>query len=334
LAFQSAKLSDPRQPAVLAAAGLAFFAILMMVASGKLMLFVTGIGLLFFFGLIVPLTDSAVLRADRRGELVYAPVRAVGTVSFVVANLLGGAIISATSDRMAVVWMAATGILTLIFALRIPLEPAEAKPRPRPDVRKALILFRSKSFLYMLFASGCVQGSHAVYYAFSELAFSAEGYAPWLIGMLWTVGTVAEILFLMRGKKLMDRLGPTGLLIFGAAGAVWRWPLMGMGLPLVLLVPVQMLHTATFGMTYMGTVEFIGRAVPEEYRVTAMTIVSSLGVGAVTGVATLGAGYIFVPESPFPAYAAMGGLASIGLGLALLLRRRWDGGTLGAVKDA
>lgn len=334
LAFQSEKLSDPRRATRYASAGLAVSALLALIAPGPVLLSLATIGLLFSFGLMMPLTDSAVLRADKRGELSYGPVRSIGSASFIAANLLGGVVISALSDRAAVYWIALTAVMTFLIALALPRERSEGETRPPPDIGKAFILFRSRSFLYLLFASGCVQGSHAVYYTFSELSFSASGHPSWLIGAMWTCGVLAEIVFLVRGRKLMARLGPTGLLFIGAAGAIIRWPMLGLTPPVFILFPVQMLHVATFAATYMATVEFVGLAVPEEYRSTAMTIIASLGVGAMTGVATIFSGYIFEANNPFPAYLLMGGMGVLGLIFTLLLRHRWDGGILGAVKEA
>ena len=142
---------------------------------------------------------------------------------------------------------------------------------------------------------------------------------------------LAEIGLLVFGRRVILRLGPTGLMLVGAAGAVLRWPLMGLTPPLWLLIPLQTLHAATFASTYLGSVEFIGRAVPEEYRIVAMTLVSTLGVGAMTGVATIVAGYLFDAESPFAAYALMGGMGAAGLVMAVQLSRRWDGGPLRAL---
>ncbi|RFB06073.1 hypothetical protein DX908_12850 [Parvularcula marina] len=334
IAFQSEKLTHPRNAMIYASAGLTLSCALALVAPGAAVLSIATIGLLFSFGLIMPLTDAAVLRADRRGELSYGPVRSIGSASFIAANLIGGAVISVTDDRMAIIWMTVAAFIALLLAFKLPKDGANDAPRPKPDFKKALILFRSRSFLYLLFAAAFVQGSHAVYYAFSELSFSAAGYPSWIIGWMWTIGVLAEIVFLAKGKKLMMRLGPTGLLLIGAAGAILRWPLLGLNPPLLILFPVQILHLATYAATYMATVEFVGEAVPEEYRATAMTIIASLGIGAVTGVATMLSGYIFDPVSPFKAYAVMGMMGGAGLILALMLRARWDGGTLHAVKDA
>ncbi|WP_221401122.1 MFS transporter [Amphiplicatus metriothermophilus] len=94
---------------------------------------------------------------------------------------------------------------------------------------------------------------------------------------------------------------------------------------LPLLFCVQSLHALTFGATYVGTIEFVDRAIPRRLVNTAMTLHSTTGVGALTGLATVIAGYIFAGYGASAAYVAMAGIAGAGLSLALLLSRMWRG---------
>ncbi|MEM9421862.1 MAG: MFS transporter [Pseudomonadota bacterium] len=335
IAYRAESLGDPRL-AIRAASGLLFVSsVVMLLPVPNAVVSGGAIIILFCFGLLVPLTDTAVLRADRRGQLVYGPVRGIGSASFIVASLGGGALISSYSDDMAVLAMAGAAALTLCAALLLPFETPDVETDggvpAKPNLEKALLLFRSKSFLLMLFASGLVQGGHATYYTFSELHWSTLGYSSLLIGLLWTTGVVCEIGFLMAAKGALRRVGPARLILLGALGTAIRWPLVGLSPPLLILFFLQTLHALTFAATYIGTVEFVGRAVPEAYRTTAMTLVSTLGVGAMTGLASIVAGTLFVREAPIGAYSLMGGMGVLAILLSVALGRRWDGGLLNAV---
>ena len=72
---------------------MAFFLMVLLIPMPPIMIGVLTIGVWFLFGVLVPLTDTAVLRADRRGELSYGISRGLGSASFIVASLIGGAII-------------------------------------------------------------------------------------------------------------------------------------------------------------------------------------------------------------------------------------------------
>ncbi|WOI54124.1 MFS transporter [Parvularcula sp. LCG005] len=332
-AYRLESLADPRTGMRGVTALLALLALCLLTPVPNSVVAVAAIGMLFLYGLLVPLSDTAVLRADRRGELAYGRARGMGSFFFIVANLLGGWAISQGGDNVIVLWMAAAALSAFIATLFLPREKGAGTgaDRPRPSLALAAKLFRSRSFLLMLFASGLIQGSHATYYTFSELHWSALGYPSYLIGALWTTGVVTEIALLFYMKPLVTRLGPVALIGAGAVAAIIRWPIAGLSPPLAVLFVIQTLHALTFAATYAGTIEFIGRAVPDEYRTTAMTIVASLGIGAVTGLAAVVAGQMFSAEAPLYAYLLMSGMGGAALILTVLLGRRWDGGPLHAV---
>ncbi|GGD01502.1 MFS transporter [Aquisalinus flavus] len=297
------------------------------------------ITMMWSFGCLVPLTDTAVMRADKAGALDYGRTRAFGSGAFVFANLAGGLLIARTGDAASVAWMAGASLLALVVILGLPKgaerqEGAGASRLAPPKLSEAVRLFRSKSFLLMLTAAGLTQGAHAVYYAFSKLHWSSLGYGSDLIGVLWTIGVVAEIMILFFGRPLLRRFGPVLFIGAGALAAFIRWPLIGLSPPLPVVFLLQTLHAFTFATVYLGTVEFISRAVPRNLENTGMTLVSTLGVGALTGVATIIAGLFFTAANPFPAYAMMGAMGAAALLATLGLWRHWDGGIIRSERGA
>lgn len=315
-------------------------AALMLVGEVKWSIAVLTILAMWSFGCLTPLTDTAVMRADKAGILTYGKTRAAGSLAFIVANLVGGVLVARTGEAASVVWMAASAGLAFLVATSLPARidaegagASEGKSRlAPPDPRQAAKLFRSRSFLLMLAATGLTQGAHAVYYAFSKLHWSNLGYESDLIGVLWTLGVIAEIGVLFLGRNLIRRFGPAWLIAAGALAAAIRWPLIGLSPPLGIVVVLQLLHALTFATTYIGSVEFIARAVPGNLSNTGMTLVSTLGIGAMTGAATIIAGLIFTPDNPFPAYLMMGGMGLAGFIAALALMRHWNGGLIKAAQ--
>lgn len=295
--------------------------------------------MLFSFGCLVPLSDSALLRADKADHVNYGQVRGFGSFAFIIANLLGGVVITRYGDGATVVWMALAGWATIlaIFLLPQSVQQAQgdrvAQRLEPPRLADVQVLIASPSFLLMLLASGLVQGAHATYYYFSELHWSALGYRSDLIGILWTVGVLAEIGLLLIGRRLCARFGAVRLIAMGAVAAAIRWPLTGLSPPLWGLVMLQLLHAFTFATTYLGSVEFIRRAVPENLINTSMTLVSTIGIGAITGIAAMAAGFVFQPDAPFAAYAMMGGMGLAALAASVALGQRWTGGVIRSARD-
>jgi PPP family 3-phenylpropionic acid transporter len=177
------------------------------------------------------------------------------------------------------------------------------------------------SFLLFLAAVGLIQGSHAAYYSFSILHWSALGYTATIVGFLWATGVVAEIFVLTRVRGLVRRVGPETLIVIGGAGGALRWALTGLEPPLPLLFLIQTMHALSFAAAYLGAVEYIDRSLPKRLTNTAMTLMSTTGVGAITGLATVACGYLFEARGAGAIYALTAAMAGSGALLGVALRR-------------
>lgn len=327
IAWWSDRQRDGRRALRLVAFLFAASAVCLAFAPGKPAIVASAVILLWSFGLLIPLTDSLVLAADRAGLVHYGQTRAVGSFSFLATTLIGGEALTRFGLPTGVAIMAAAGASTFLVSLLLPGaggEPRSAAPSWR-DARK---LVSEPRFLTALGAAGLTQSAHAVYYSFSILHWTALGYSPRVIGALWATGVIAEILLLTRARSLVARLRPDLLIALGASGAALRWLFTAGDPVLPLLFAVQTLHALSFSATHIGTIEFIDRAAPKRLVTTAMTLHSTAGVGALTGLATVAAGYVFQAYGAGAAYLLMAAIAAAGAALALLLSRRWKGEAL------
>jgi PPP family 3-phenylpropionic acid transporter len=175
-------------------------------------------------------------------------------------------------------------------------------------------------------AASLVQSSHALYYGFSALAWTAAGIEGTLVGALWGIGVVAEIVLFAFSARLPPSFGPTMLLAIGAAGATVRWGAMALDPPQSLLPFLQCLHALSFGATHLGAVLFIARAAPPALAATAQGYLS-MAIAVISSVAVALAGISFgaVGER---AYAIMALLALAGIAFATcahFLRREHGG---------
>jgi PPP family 3-phenylpropionic acid transporter len=176
-------------------------------------------------------------------------------------------------------------------------------------------------FLLFVLSVGLIQGSHAAYYSFSILDWTALGYSATTVGFLWAAGVVAEIFLLTQVRGLVKRWGAVTLIVIGGVGAAIRWTLTGLAPPLPLLFAVQTLHALSFAAAYLGAVEYIDRTLPKRLTNTAMTLMSTTGVGAITGVATVACGYLYDAQGPGAIYALVAAMGAAGAAGGLLLGR-------------
>ncbi|MEO0613408.1 MAG: MFS transporter [Pseudomonadota bacterium] len=323
--------TDKRKPLLWMTLILVTAAGLTLVGGHVAIIAVGAAGMIFAFGLMVPLMDSLVLRADRNGLVTYGPIRAVGTFAFLTANVaLGFYFRQAGFGPVALVLffaaLAGVGVTLILPSFTDTAQPPDGDhPHRRAFWADAWRLVSNPIFLVALFAAGLTQAAHAVYYAYSVLHWPTLGYSSLTIGWLWSVGVMAEIVLLSLARPLARRLGVARLLAIGALAAGVRWAITATEPTLSVLFCLQTLHALTFGAAYLGAVEFVDRAVPMRLVNTGMVIFSTTGVGALTGVATIIAGFVFEGAGPAAAYGLMAILGFTALGLAVVLGRVWHG---------
>ncbi len=305
----------------LGGAGLVLFADKALIAASAFLI-------LWAFGMLVPLTDAAVLRADRNGWLHYGRTRATGSAAFLLTTIIGGALLTQLGVAAAAPVMAGAAFFAFLTSFLLPPQAGDRGGAKPVSWREAPYLLAKPVFLLALLSAGLTQGAHAVYYAFAYLRWSALGYSDLIIGLLWATGVVAEIFVLVAARELVRRRSPAILLCAGGAAAAIRWMLTAAEPPLAALFLIQTTHALTFAAAYLGAIEFIDRAVPVRLSNTAMTLMSATGVGAITGVATAAAGFIWAGAGPAAAYMVMAAMGAVACALALIAATRWDGGKL------
>ncbi|MEM8770593.1 MAG: MFS transporter [Pseudomonadota bacterium] len=328
VAYWADRQDDERRALSLVSALFAIGAAGLALAPSKLLIAISGFVVLWTFGLLVPLTDTAVLHANRNGWLHYGRTRAAGSFAFLITTIAGGALLSALGVAAAAPAMAAAAGFAFVMSFFLP-EAAGGRGGAKPvSWREAPRLLREPVFVLVLISAGLTQGAHAVYYAFSYLRWAAIGYSDFAIGALWATGVAAEIILLVFARQLIRRAPAAMLLALGAGGAALRWALTAAEPPLAALFLVQLLHALTFAAAYLGSVEFIDKAVPSRLTNTAMTLMSTTGVGAITGAATTLAGFVWADFGPQAAYLIMSAMGAMGMFAAFLVLKRWRGDLL------
>lgn len=312
---------DRRRPMiVLAGAGLASAALFAVAADFWSLLLVSGL-----FGLalssLFPLSDNLAVRVADERNLQYGRLRLWGSISFIVAAVLGGRVFEGRPEGwiLALVLMAMAATWVSAFFLPDARWPAQRGRKPA-----ALGLARSPVFVLFLAAASLIQSSHAVFYGFSTLHWRSAGHSDAMIGWLWAEGVIVEVALFLIGGALLARLGPVRLIVAAGLAGALRWGVTGLTADLGPLLAVQTLHAFTFAATHLGAVHFIARAAPPNLSASAQSVYSALGTGVGFGVTMPLAGYLYARFGGH-AFLFMGAMALAGAGCAALLARRWDG---------
>jgi PPP family 3-phenylpropionic acid transporter len=269
-----------------------------------------------FHGPAMPLAETYALNGLPRRGRTYGPVRLWGSFAFIAGSFLAGIAADLIPARH-LIWLIVAAIaLAALAAFR--LEPMHTEPHHREAQPRRLL--RDPSFLAVIVAASLIQGSHAVYYGFSTLAWTQAGLDGAVVAALWALGVVAEIVLFAVQGRLPPFLTPTVLILIGAAGAIVRWLAMAADPPFALLPVLQLLHALSFGATHLGSVLFITRHAAPQQSATAQgyfAVALGLGMASLTALA----GVLFARYGSV-AYLAMGLTAAVGGACAIAHRAR------------
>ena len=267
---------------------------------------------------IISLADAYALKGLTARGRAYGPVRLWGSIAFIVANLGTGALIAVIlTDRL--IWLIVASFALLgaaaLWQRKLDAGPiADAEPKSSAEH-----IWRSPKFLAIAAAASLIQASHALYYGFSALDWTAKGLSGTTIGLLWGLGVVAEIfLFALSGRLALN---PAMLLAIGAAGAAVRWIAMAFDPAFALLPLIQCLHGLSFGATHLGSIQFVARMAGDRRAAAAQGDFST--ILAIGGAAAAGASGVLYESLGDHGYAAMAALAVLGgacLSFALRVR--------------
>ncbi len=288
-----------------------------------------------FWTTVLPLTDAVVLTAVRSGTVDYGRTRLWGSLSYIAVTLGGGAAVELFGPPAALWLFIGSAASVLLCAQWLPdMDAVNGKAGGatsaalRPIRLSDLVrLIRLPVVWLFLAASSIVQATHAVYYLFGSIHWIGIGISPTVVGALWSIGVVAEIVLFAYAAQIARRIGPVQLMLIGAVAALVRWTFTSFDPPLPLLFVLQLLHALTFATTYLGAMHFMTRAFPPNSAATAQGLYASFSAGVAMGSAYLAAGPLYRAFGA-GAYLSMALLSVIAIGFALALMRRWDGGLL------
>lgn len=273
---------------------------------------------------ILPMTEGLAMRASEAGRMTYGRVRLWGSVAFIAANLGVGALLGALGPDVVVITLALSAAIMTAALFTLDDAPAAESGLARPSLRAAAALVRAPAFLAFAAAAGLTQATHAVYYGFGTLHWQAQGLASTTIGGLWALGVAAEVVLFWAAAPVVRRWSPAVLIALGAAAGMVRWGAMAFDPPFWSLPLLQCLHAATFGLSHLGAMQFLVRAVPPALTSTAQSVYAAVASGIFMAGATVAAGLLYGAFGGLT-YLAMAGLAVLACAAALLGARLWTG---------
>jgi PPP family 3-phenylpropionic acid transporter len=273
---------------------------------------------------LAPLGDTLVLAAatpherGNRPGLDYGWVRGAGSAAFILGSIMSGQAVE-RYGLTAIIWLN-TALLTLaaLLAPRMPrlTRPDPPRSREAPDSGSIIALLRLPEFRRVVVVAALILGSHALHDGFAMIRWQSAGISSGAGAILWSESVAAEVVvFLLIGRPLLDRIGPSGAALLAAVAGVLRWSVEAETAWLPAIALIQPLHGITFALLHLGCMQRLAEIVPARQAATALTVYGTVGIGAATALLTLISGSIYGAIGP-AGFWIMAGLCAAALPIA------------------
>ncbi len=288
----------------------------------------------FFWNAILPQYEVITLRAIKGREERYSQIRLWGSVGFIVAVAGLGWLL----DWVEVSWLPVSILFIMVMmALSswwIPVsrfwgqkdDSAEGATEKDGSNSSADMSFlqclRQPPVLIFLLAVILMQISHGPYYTFFSIYMEEIGYSRSLIGLLWSLGVMAEVVLFAIMHLLFRGFSPQLLLTVSLILAAVRWCMVGLfAQELVLLLVSQLLHAASFGSFHAASIALVQRFFSGKSAAQGQAVYSSLGFGIGGAIGAWGSGLLWVGLGAQWSYL-LAALAA-GFGAVLMVLSLW-----------
>ena len=235
-----------------------------------------------------PLSEALML-SEMRGDLThYGRLRLWGSVGFILTVTLAGPLLDWFGIRF-MPWIALALLALVLFSSMRMQETPHGDLHQ--DVPSVLALMKRREVAAFFGSTFLMIAAHASLYVFYSLYLAQIGYSNTVIGLMWSLGVVVEIVFFFYQAPLFKRFGVQKLMIASLLIAVARFLMIGLGAQsLFVLLVAQVLHAATFGVHHSASVATLQRwfSGPLQARGQALFTSISYGLGGTLGGLVLG----------------------------------------------
>lgn len=256
-------------------------------ATGSLLLLVPGSYLALVPGLAllalsrsgaIALTDVHTISAlggGEEGRRDYGRVRMWGSICFIAAVQGVGLLAGGWPDAALFV---NAGLVLSLAVLTLTMSSARVHTAPRAPT--PLLELMGRPALGRLFLISFLHvAAMSSYDNLFALHGNRIGLSDGMIGAAFGLGVGAEVVVLFLSPALLARFNPRVLIAAAVLSGVPRWWITGVTESHGVIIGIQALHGATFGLWWVGGVAFVSQQAPSSLRSSAQALFVASGFG-------------------------------------------------------
>ncbi len=269
------------------------------------------VGFSFFWNANLPQFEAVTFSHLGKDTHRYSAIRLWGSLGFVLLVVLLGSLITQYGVGILPGVIVATLLFIWFVSFMVPDKTAEKIQGQQHSIQR--VLFQPVVILFFTI-SLLLQASHGPYYAFYSIYLENKGYTHAVIGQLWALGVLAEVLIFMFMHKMLPRWGASKLLIGALLLTAVRWLMIGhYADSVIVIVLAQLLHAASFGVYHAASIHLVHEFFPGSLQGRGQALYSSLSFGAGGAIGAYYSGVTWEGLGATQTYDIASGIAVAGL---------------------
>lgn len=223
----------------------------------------------FLFGLIYfmisPLVEGLASLFLREENIDYGKARTYGSLGYTVVGIFIGGVLGYVGNGALYYILIFLVALYLVFMF-LP-QPKLVKNlnldnNSDSDKKESLYgwVLKDRNAILLIVTIFLYQLSHTAYNNYNAIYLESMNIsAKWLSGVILNVSVIAEIIFFIFSKRLVDKIKPKNLLVFAGVCAVIRWAALATFHNIYVFTVMQTFHAITFAVAHIAFILMLNR---------------------------------------------------------------------------
>jgi PPP family 3-phenylpropionic acid transporter len=261
----------------------------------------------FFWNASLPQFEVTTLQHLGEHSHFYSQIRLWGSIGFILTVMLLGKVLEYLNTQVIpyAMLIAMTGIWLISLVV-----PESSSRHLHIESTSFWTVIKRPEVIAFLVVCFLVQVSHGPFYTFYTIYLEQHHYDRGMIGLLWAVGVIAEVIVFLFMHKWLPKLGIKVVLLISAFLGAVRWVLVALfPTHLELMLIAQLFHAASFGSFHVSAIAWVHHHFTGKHQGRGQALYSSVGFGAGGAIGSLYSGYFWVMPGPTATFLTAGAIS-------------------------
>ncbi|HIP95088.1 MAG TPA: MFS transporter [Leucothrix sp.] len=233
----------------------------------------------FFWNSSLPLFEALTLNHLGDDTHQYSRIRLWGSVGFIV--MVAGLPMIIDSYDISILPVILIVLLLVNGLTSLLVKDKQNTEKAKTNTELRLIELLKKPMVIALLASCALQSmSHGAYYTFISIYLDDHHYSGTVIGYMWALGVIAEIVLFLFAYKLLHRFGIYRLYTIALLITSLRWVILALWVDtFAALIFAQLLHAASFGLFHVTAISLTHLLFPGQMQGRGQALYAGLSFG-------------------------------------------------------